>query len=95
MSVIATKNSMQDLSFAEGYVDFMARRGTTPEQRARAQIVQATIVLLDRTHPGWRAELLTALNDAPVARDIADIFPIPDNVGNSLLNQYIKIARKG
>lgn len=94
MNSPTTKNTLADLAFAEAYVDFVARRGHTPEIRARANIVQSTIILLDRTHPSWRAELLEALSEMPDATRIQDIFPIPAETDQTLLDNYIKLAMR-
>lgn len=91
---MTTKNTLSDLHFAEQYVEFVSRRGSTPETRTRAKIVLATIILLDRVHPTWRAELLTSLHEAETATDIAAIFPIPESFGDDLLGQYIDIINK-
>lgn len=90
---MTTKNTLSDLSFAEDYVAFMARRGATVDQRARASMVLAAISLLDRNHPTWRAELLTSLNDSATARDISEIFPIPVDITNSLVSQYLQLMK--
>lgn len=92
---LATKNTLSDVIFAEQYVEFLSRRASTPEARARAKIMLATMTLLDRSMPSWRTELLAALNDAEHARDIAEIFPVPENFGGSLLSEFLDTAMKG
>lgn len=89
-----SNNSVHDLIFAIGYVDFVARRGHTPQQRARAQLVQAAIKLLDQSGMNWRAELLEALNASEHARAIADIFPIPNDLGDDFVSKYIETTMK-
>jgi len=91
---MTSKNTLNDLAFAVAHVDFMARRGNTPEVRARASIVLSTIILLDRTLPAWRQELLDALAQLPEATQIADIFPIPQETDKEMLEAYIKTAMR-
>lgn len=72
----------------------MARRGNTPHQRARAQLVQAAISILDQSDINWRAELLEALNSSEVPRDIAEIFPMPPDLGEDFVSEYITATLK-
>lgn len=57
-----TKASISDLIFLEHYLDFVSRRGRTAELRARAQLLVASIRMLDARMPHWRVELLAALD---------------------------------
>jgi hypothetical protein len=74
---MSTKNTPEDLRFAEMYIDFVARKGMDPEARAKAKILQATITILDKRHPTWRAELLEELDRLDLTKTVDKMFPFP------------------
>lgn len=92
---MATRNSMEDLIFAEQWVTYVARSHFSKEVRARAAIVQATIKMLDVRHPTWRDELLIELEKTGVARPIDKIIPLADVDDSLLFQQFIKQVVSG
>jgi hypothetical protein len=89
---MTTKNTLEDLRFAEGYVDFVSRRAMDPVTRARAKMLQAAIAMLDRHHPTWRKDLLSELDKLNCTREIKDIFPLPDVDQQVLFDGFMKLV---
>jgi hypothetical protein len=89
---MTTRNTLEDLQFAEGYVDFVGRRAMDPMTRARARMLKAAITILDRHHPSWRKDLLTELDRLNCTREIKDIFPLPEIDENVLFDGFMKLV---
>lgn len=92
-----TKASLSDLIFLEHYLDFVSRRGRTAELRARAQLLMASIRMLDARLPRWRAELLAALDVEDFSAEklitILPETPVECNereLFSNFLNQFLK-----
>lgn len=83
-----TKTTLSDLTFAETYLSYVARQ-KNPETRARAQILIATIAMLDARHPTWRTELLAEMAARGIERDIAEILPLPEVDTDRLYKEFI------
>lgn len=95
-----TRASLSDLIFLEHYLDFVSRRGKTAELRARAQLLIASIRMLDAKLPKWRVDLLAALEaggfsaerltavlpDHPIECDENALF-------DSFLNQFLRAGK--
>jgi cell division FtsZ-interacting protein ZapD len=92
---MVTKNTLEDIRFGEQYIEFVSRRGKTPEARARAKILIATIQMLDLRHPEWRGDLLKELDKQGVSREIEKIFPLPDVDEDKLFNEFMQTVIKG
>lgn len=82
------KTTLEDLAFAEQYLDYVSRK-STPEVRARARILLATIEMLDVKHPEWRTDLLQKLDEADAHPDVAAIFPLPDIDGDAMFKEFM------
>lgn len=86
---MATKNNLNDLHFAEMYVDFLSRRVSNPETRARAKILLATIQMLDLRHPTWRVELIAELDRLGIDKEVEKLFPLPDVDDGALFREFM------
>lgn len=89
---MATKNTLADVKFAEQYLDFISRRGQTPEIRARARVLLATIGILDVRLPTWRSELIQALDKRGISREVEKMFPLPVVDSSTLFAEFIKLV---
>lgn len=92
---VPTRNTEDDLAFAEQWVTYVSRNHFNAEVRARALIVQATIAMLNVRHPTWRKELLEELNKQGVARPIDKILPLADVDDKTMFRQFIKQVVEG
>lgn len=92
-----TKNTLQDVAFAEAYLDFIARRGPTPEARARARVLKATIGMLDIHHPTWRSELIRTFEEQNISREVERMFPLPAIDSGALFTEFLNnvVGQKG
>lgn len=88
---MATKNTLQDVAFAEQYLEFVSRRGPTPEARARARVLLATIGILDIHHPTWRTDLIATLDAKDISREVERMFRLPAPDGGTLFSDFIKL----
>lgn len=86
---MATKNTLADILFAEQYIEFVARRATSHESRARAAILVSTIRMLDLKFPTWRSELIAELDRADVTKTVENLFPLPDVDADSLFADFM------
>lgn len=91
---MATKNTIEDLVFAQMYLEFVAKRSMSPEIRARASIVLALIRMLDAKYPEWKTNVLQELNDNSVTKDISKMFELPQRETDSLFETFIKQIAK-
>lgn len=91
---MATKNTIEDLAFAEMYLDFVSRRSMNSEARARASIVLALIKMLDAKYPDWKVHILKELNDNSVTKDISKMFELPDSEMEHLFDKFISQIAK-
>lgn len=89
---MVTKNTLADIIFAERYLEFVSRRGGTRESRARAKILLSTIEMLDARHPSWRVELLKALDDRNLTREIDKMFVLPGVNVDSLFAEFMSLT---
>lgn len=87
---MATKNTIEDLAFAQMYLEFVAKRSMNPETRARAAIVVALIKMLDEKYPDWKQNVLDELNANSVTKDISKMFELPELETDSLFEKFIK-----
>lgn len=87
---MATKNTIEDLAFAQMYLEFVAKRSMNPETRARAAIVVALIKMLDEKDPDWKQNVLDELNANSVTKDISKMFELPELETDSLFEKFIK-----
>jgi hypothetical protein len=85
---MATKTTLSDINFAELYLDYISRQGT-PETRARAKILIATMSMLDVKHPQWRTELIDELEKRNLDKDIKSMFPLPEVDDTALFNNFM------
>jgi len=93
---MTTRNTLEDLKFAEMYVEFIARSHSDPVVRARGQLMLALIALLDQRRPMWRADLLNRLGSANVARTIEELLPLPTSADDELFVTFLdKLLKKG
>lgn len=74
---MATKNTLNDIIFAESYVKFVASRSRNREARARAAILVATMKMLDVKFPTWREDLIAELDRTGQTRTTEELFPLP------------------
>lgn len=86
---MATKNTLEDLSFAEMYLEFLSRKELKPEVRVRAKLLLATIQMLDIKHPTWRTELLEELDRSDTTRAIEKMFPLPVVDDDRLFSEFM------
>lgn len=91
---MATKNTIEDLAFAQMYLEFVAKRSMNPETRARAAIVIALIKMLDAKYPDWKQNVLDELNANSVTKDISKMFELPELETDSLFEKFIKQIAK-
>lgn len=91
---MATKNTVEDLAFAQMYLEFVAKRSMNSETRARASIVLALIKMLDAKHPDWKQHVLEELEVNSVTKDISKMFKLPDVEVDSLFDKFIKQIAK-
>lgn len=91
---MGTKNTIEDLAFAQMYLEFVAKRSMNAETRARAAIVLALIKMLDAKYPVWKQSVLEELNANSVTKDIAKMFELPDFEADSLFEKFIKQIAK-
>lgn len=91
---MATKNTIEDLVFAQMYLEFVAKRSMSPEIRARASIVLALIKMLDAQYPEWKTNVLQELSDNSVTKDISKMFELPQLETDSLFEKFIKQIAK-
>lgn len=91
---MATKNTVEDLAFAQMYLEFVAKRSMNSETRARASIVLALIKMLDAKYPDWKQHVLEELEANSVTKDISKMFELPDVEVDSLFDKFIKQITK-
>ena len=91
---MTTKNTIEDLVFAQMYLEFVAKRSMNPDVRARASIVLALIRMLHAKYPGWEMNVLQELNDNSVTKDISKMFELPQMETDSLFEKFIKQIAK-
>lgn len=91
---MATKNTIEDLVFAQMYLEFVAKRSMNPEVRARASIVLALIRMLDAKYPDWKTSVSEELNANSVTKDISKMFELPESETDSLFEKFIKQISK-
>lgn len=70
---MATNNTLEDLGLAVLHLDYMSRRASAPEVRARAQILVGLIRLLDPKYPTWKQTFLADLAERGETRSIQDL----------------------
>lgn len=85
-----TKNTEEDIIFAQQWLSFLARRHRDAEVRARAKIILATIEMLDVRHPTWRDELLAELSRRGLTVEIDKMFPLADVDDNMMFKQFMR-----
>lgn len=91
---MTTRNTIEDLAFAQMYLEFVAKRSMNGEARARASIVLALIRMLDTRYPTWKQQVLEELNANSVTKDISKMFSLPDAEVDSLFNKFLKQIAK-
>lgn len=87
---MSTKNTIEDIRFAEQYVEYLSRHGKTAMVRARAKVLLATIAILRASNVTWREDLLAELDRQNVSREVEDLFPLPDTDTDSLFGAFIE-----
>lgn len=85
---MTTRNTLEDLSFAEMHLDYMARRSSSEKARAEAQTLTGVIRLLDHHRPAWREQLLVELSSRELYRQVQDML-VADLDYESLMNEYL------
>lgn len=86
---MTTENNIVDIRYAESFVNAVARSHMNPDIRARAQVVLATIAVLNLKRPAWREELLQEMNAAGVSKNTDEFFSLP-RLEPELLFEYIR-----
>lgn len=89
---MATKNTLQDIAFAEQYLEFVSRRGSSTESRARARVLLATIGMLDIHHPTWRSELIATLDAKGISREVEQMSPLPSIDSDALFSEFLRLV---
>lgn len=79
----------EDLGFARLYVDYIARRSSSPEERARAQILLGLITMLDQRFPGWQSVFLAELTERGNVPEVSDIFKLPQGAEDQLSDSFV------
>lgn len=92
---MTTKNTIEDLKFAEMYLDYVSRRAMKPEDQAKASLLLALIRLMDHRHPRWREVLIADLNEADITKPIQDLFKLPESDEDSVFTEFIQSLTKG
>lgn len=92
---MATRNTIEDLKFAEMYLDYVSRRSMKPEDQAKASLLLGIIRLMDTRHPTWREVLIADLADAGVTKPIQDLFKLPESAEDSVFNDFIRSLTRG
>lgn len=89
---MSTRNTLNDIRFAEDYLKFVGNRGRSREGRARARVLLATIAMLDAKHPTWREELLVEFDRQDISREIDQLFSLPEIDIDSLFADFIDLT---
>lgn len=84
-----TKNTLDDLSFAEHFLEYTSRRSMSPQSRARARFIVALVRMLDLRNPGWREEYLKHLEATSVTKELKDIFELPTDSSEQLFDSFL------
>lgn len=87
---MSTKNTIQDIQFAEQYVEYLSRHGKSAIIRARAKVLLATISVLRASNVTWREDLLAEMDRQNISREVEDLFPLPDTDTDSLFGAFIE-----
>jgi hypothetical protein len=89
-----TPNTLEDISFAEMHMAYVAKRSPDEMMRAEAQTMLGIIRLLDYKRPSWRGQLLNELASKDVKREVADLLlrrlnveQLMDDYFDSLINK--------
>lgn len=91
---MSTKNTIEDLQFAEMYLDYVARRSMSREERAKAALLLGIVMLMDVRYPGWRQVLIADLEDSGTTKPIQDLFKLPEPDKDSVFTDFIKSLTK-
>lgn len=86
---MATKNTMEDLLFAEHFLEYTSIRSMNPKVRARARFVVALVKMLDQRNPGWRDDYLKHLDEQSLTKDIKEMFDFPNEPAERLFDSFL------
>lgn len=81
---------LNDLHFAEMYLDHIRRRSGNIEGRARAQLILAIIKMLDARLPGWRLKFIQEIKKSHVTYKIEDLFTMPTFDEDAMFQTFLQ-----
>lgn len=87
---MTTRNTLEDVAFAENFLRFVADRNLNAETRARAKIIVGLIDYLDATDPDWRSALIAHFEKHDLTRITEDLFNLPALDVDSIFARFLK-----